>query len=253
MAYNAAFRQFNVQIDSKTVVWTEEFYDMLQNKVGGGKPKMNWYFGQHLNQWPTSILHPNAAPTDPAERSRLIDELQDYKTEQYMHMMKSGAFPARPGVLRMMDEARAAGLFVAVCSAATKPACIATLDALLGPERFKALDLFMAGDDVDKKKPDPTIYRVAAERLGVTPDECVVIEDSLVGLKAALGAGMRCCITYTPNTKGAEFPGAERIIAELGDNPPMITVKELMDARIVQDDRISIISTDDSVAFLKNF
>lgn len=36
------------------VDWTEEFYDMLQNKVGGGKPKMRWYFGQ--NGWPTSSV-----------------------------------------------------------------------------------------------------------------------------------------------------------------------------------------------------
>jgi beta-phosphoglucomutase-like phosphatase (HAD superfamily) len=58
-----------------------------------------------------------------------------------------------------------------------------------------------AGDDVDKKKPDPTIYNVAAQRLGVDPADCVVVEDSIIGLKAALGAGMRCIITYTPSTK----------------------------------------------------
>jgi beta-phosphoglucomutase-like phosphatase (HAD superfamily) len=58
-----------------------------------------------------------------------------------------------------------------------------------------------AGDDVDKKKPDPKIYNVAAQRLGVDPADCVVVEDSTIGLKAALGAGMRCIITYTPSTK----------------------------------------------------
>jgi hypothetical protein len=54
---------------------------------------------------------------------------------------------------------------------------------------------------VDKKKPDPTIYNVAAQRLGVDPADCIVVEDSIIGLKAALGAGMRCIITYTPSTK----------------------------------------------------
>jgi beta-phosphoglucomutase-like phosphatase (HAD superfamily) len=57
------------------------------------------------------------------------------------------------------------------------------------------------GDDVDKKKPNPKIYNVAAEKLGVSPGECVVVEDSTIGLEAALGAGMRCIITYTPSTK----------------------------------------------------
>lgn len=68
----------------------------------------------------------------------------------------------RPGVLRLMDDARRAGLLVAVCSAATKESCTFTVKTLLGSDRFEALDLFMAGSDVSKKKPDPMIYRVAA-------------------------------------------------------------------------------------------
>ena len=77
-------------------------------------------------------------------------------------MCRSGTVKARPGVLRLMEEAKAAGLFVGVCSAATKSSAIFTLDALLGQERFKALDLFLAGDDASKKKPDPQIYLMGA-------------------------------------------------------------------------------------------
>lgn len=68
---------------------------------------------------------------------------------------------ARPGVVRLMDEARAAGVPVAVCSAATKSAVEFVLSNLLGAERFTGLDLFMAGDDVKQKKPDPTIYKAS--------------------------------------------------------------------------------------------
>lgn len=63
------------------------------------------------------------------------------------------------------------------------------------------LAVLTAGDDVDKKKPDPKIYNVAAQKLGLEPAECVVVEDSTIGLQAAMGAGMRCIITYTPSTK----------------------------------------------------
>ena len=52
-AYNQAFAHFGVAIDGEPVVWTEEFYDVLQNTVGGGKPKMRWYFGEHKDAWPT--------------------------------------------------------------------------------------------------------------------------------------------------------------------------------------------------------
>lgn len=64
-----------------------------------------------------------------------------------------------------------------------------------------ALPCCVSGDDVDKKKPDPKIYNVAAQKLGLDPSECLVVEDSTIGLQAATGAGMRCIITYTPSTK----------------------------------------------------
>ena len=47
---------------------------------------------------------------------------------------------------------------------------------------LQALDVFIAGDDVDKKKPDPIIYTTAAERLGLDPKACMCIEDSTIGL-----------------------------------------------------------------------
>ena len=48
---------------------------------------------------------------------------------------------------------------------------------------LQALDCFLAGDDVPAKKPDPSIYTLAAERLGVHPSECLVVEDSAIGLQ----------------------------------------------------------------------
>ena len=130
----------------------------------------------------------------------------------------AGEVEPRPGVLKLFDEAREAGLKVGVCSAATKSSAICVLESLLGSERFKvscvltlmpgvatercsvylhgqfpicssvschwqALDVFMAGDDVPNKKPDPSIYEIAAKRLQVDPAECLVIEDSTIGLK----------------------------------------------------------------------
>ncbi|GIL87060.1 hypothetical protein Vretimale_14226 [Volvox reticuliferus] len=228
-AYNATFKHFKVKCGGVQgyVDWDESFYDMLQNTVGGGKPKMRWYFKR--NGWPASIVLDGRVPANEAEEALLIDTLQDWKTDKYQQMIGSGEVEPRPGVLRLMDEARAAGLKLAVCSAATKSSVVFTLKNLLGEGRFQGLDCFLAGDDVDKKKPDPKIYRVAAERLGVNPAECVVVEDSMIGLQAATGAGMRCIITYTPSTKSQEFYGAELVVPELGDGAHVnVTVKHLM-------------------------
>ena len=49
----------------------------------------------------------------------------------------------------------------------------------------QALDAFLAGDDLPAKKPDPSIYVLAAERMGVQPEHCLVIEDSAIGLQVS--------------------------------------------------------------------
>lgn len=56
---------------------------------------------------------------------------------------------------------------------------------------------------------------MAAQRLGVDPGDCLVIEDSAIGLAAALGAGMRCAVTYTHSTLGQAFQGAECVLESL--------------------------------------
>lgn len=73
---------------------------------------------------------------------------------------------------------------VGVCSASTKSAVETVLSVVLGPERVSKLDVFLAGDDVTVKKPDPMIYSTAVEKVGLKPEDCVVVEDSLIGLKA---------------------------------------------------------------------
>ncbi|XP_009603501.1 haloacid dehalogenase-like hydrolase domain-containing protein At4g39970 [Nicotiana tabacum] len=217
-AYNDAFSHFNVRCPSSTsdepLNWSLEFYDVFQNQVGGGKPKMRWYFKEH--GWPTSTIFKNP-PEDDSDRAKLIDTLQDWKTERYKQIIKSGTVKPRPGVLRLMDEARAAGKKLAVCSAATKSSVIMCLENLIGLDRFNGLDCFLAGDDVKVKKPDPSIYITAAEKLGVSESNCLVVEDSIIGLQAATGAGMSCVITYTSSTADQDFKEAIAIYPDLSD------------------------------------
>ena len=116
LAYNGAFQDFNLKVGDAPVEWNVEYYDVLQNTVGGGKPKMKWHFSR--SGWPSSRLGP--APTTAAEQDRLVDELQDKKTEIYKRIVTEVA-QARPGVLRLIDEALdRADIAAGICSAATK-------------------------------------------------------------------------------------------------------------------------------------
>ncbi|KAL5556070.1 hypothetical protein UlMin_038306 [Ulmus minor] len=215
-AYNDAFVNFNVRCspEPEPLNWGIEFYDELQNQIGGGKPKMRWYFKEH--GWPSSTIF-ETPPENDEDRAKLIDTLQDWKTERYKEIIKSGTVEPRPGVLRLMDEAKAAGKKLAVCSAATKSSVILCLENLIGIERFQSLDCFLAGDDVKLKKPDPSIYLSAAERLGISGKDSIVVEDSVIGLQAATSAGMPCVITYTPSTAEQDFKDAIAIYPDLSN------------------------------------
>ncbi len=81
-----------------------------------------------------------------------------------------------------------------MCSTSNEAAVSGIVRVGLGADVAKVMRVF-AGDVVPKKKPDPAIYLLAAQTLGVSPARCVVIEDSHIGLRAAKAAGMRCVVT----------------------------------------------------------
>ena len=178
---------------------------------------MFFHFRNTTGSFPT-YEDGKAAPSSPEDEQNLVDKLQALKTNLYKDLIAEKA-TARPGVLELMDEALAdENIRVGVCSASTKEAVTKVLDVTLGEDRRNKLDITILGDDVSKLKPDPMIYQTAAERLGVDPARCVVIEDSIVGLKAAKGAGMRCIITYTTSTENEDFYslGCDAKVPELG-------------------------------------
>ena len=122
--------------------------------------------------------------------------------------------------------ARSQGLAVGICSASTRGGFEKVVDAVVGQERLAKLDVIIAGDDVSNKKPDPEIYNLAATRLGLGASCCVVVEDSLVGLRAARSAQMACIVTYTSSTEREDFY-AEGASAKLLDFSAGVTVADI--------------------------
>jgi beta-phosphoglucomutase-like phosphatase (HAD superfamily) len=123
-------------------------------------------------------------------------------------------------VARLVDEAIADGnIKLAICSTSNERAVNSVAQVMLGPDRKARFNAILAGDVVSNKKPDPEIYNLAVEKLGVKPEECVVVEDSRNGLLAARGAGMHCIITTNGYTESEEFGEADLVVSELGDEP----------------------------------
>mmetsp|Transcript_12807 Transcript_12807/g.42273 ORF Transcript_12807/g.42273 Transcript_12807/m.42273 type:complete len:296 (-) Transcript_12807:38-925(-) len=235
-AYNAAFEHFELKnADSSTVFWSEEYYDYLSNTVGGGKPKMRLHFGN--TEWPRSTILPKVPESDD-EKTKIIDEVQEWKTNHYKELIGSGAVPARPGVLELMDAAKDAGLKIGVCSASTKEAAVFVVQAMLGAERFAKLDVFLAGNDVANLKPDPEIYLTGAKTIGIDPANCLVVEDTETGKEAAVAAKMRCIVTYTRSGEKCAFEGAEMVVEDIVKGAVTIDLLKAGPPAQVVDDRV---------------
>ena len=185
---------------------------------------MRHFFDQ--TSWPAGI----------EDRDALIRKLHELKTAHYMRIIESGQLPLRPGVARLVDEAIAAGVRLAVCSTSNERSVNAVVETLLGPARKDKFDVILAGDVVSKKKPDPEIYNLVLARLHLKPAGCIVVEDNRNGLLAAKGAGMRCIVTTNGYTEDEDFAEADLVVPELGD-PPNVRVDLAAIRRIAEKGR----------------
>ncbi|OIT04826.1 PREDICTED: haloacid dehalogenase-like hydrolase domain-containing protein At3g48420 [Nicotiana attenuata] len=191
------------------VTWDVDLYGELL-KIGGGKERMTAYFNK--------VGWPENAPKTEEERKQFIAGLHKRKTELFMALIEKKLLPLRPGVAKLVDQALGNGVKVAVCSTSNEKAVSAIVSCLLGPERAEKIQIY-AGDVVPRKKPDPAIYLLAADTLGVDPSSCVVVEDSGIGLAAAKAAGMKCIVTKSGYTADENFLNADAVFDCIGDPP----------------------------------
>lgn len=197
-AFNAAFRGAGLDW-----AWDEALYGELL-AVTGGKERITHYVGLHR---PEFALQPDF----PAR----VAELHRAKTRHFMALAASGAIPLRPGVARLLGEARAAGLRLAIATTTSPENVSALLTPALGPDALSWFDVVGAGDVVAAKKPAPDIYLWVLERLGLPASACLAFEDSENGLQAALGAGLATLVTPCDYTRGQNFSGAAAVLDTL--------------------------------------
>jgi HAD superfamily hydrolase (TIGR01509 family) len=126
--------------------------------------------------------------------------------------LRNRALAPLPGVRELVGMVRARGWRLGVASNSALPSITAALMGLGIRECFGAL---ASADEVARGKPDPAVYRLAMERLGVLPEHAVAIEDSAAGLQAAYAAGMSCIAVPSEITLTQDLSVAHRQFASL--------------------------------------
>jgi HAD superfamily hydrolase (TIGR01509 family) len=198
-SFNDAFRAHDLEF-----CWDRELYrDLLQ--VTGGKERLAAFFAVRF------------AESERARLLGLIPRLHATKTSFYRERLERGAVPLRSGVRRLMSEARAAGVLLAIASTTSPENVSALLEGALGYEALAGFSVIATGDAVPRKKPAPDIYALALSQLSVPAWGAVAFEDSAIGVAAAKAAGLLTVATPSDWTQGQDFAAADLVLPGLAD------------------------------------
>lgn len=204
-AFNTAFHELGLGWH-----WDESLYSALL-QVAGGKERI-------LHYW--NIFNPDEMAA--SKVGEVVDQIHRIKTEHYKNLVHSGALTLRPGIQRLIQEAHAAGLPMAIATTTTAANIEALLGRTLGAGWRQYFVAVCDGGSVRNKKPAPDVYLAALEALGLAPGDCLAFEDSENGLRAALLAGIPTVVTTTAFTLRQRFEHALRVLPHLGDPAHML-------------------------------
>lgn len=140
-----------------------------------------------------------------------IRALDDRKEALFRGIIRKD-FPAMDGVHDLLGAIHEAGMALAVGSSGPPENVEQALDRLVKRSLWGAV---VTGRDVTRGKPDPQVFLIAAERLGISPSRCVVVEDSTPGIRAAKAAGMGCIGLASTGHERSELFEADRVVDSL--------------------------------------
>ncbi|MEJ1296392.1 MAG: HAD family hydrolase [Candidatus Sedimenticola sp. (ex Thyasira tokunagai)] len=201
VAFNSAFDEVGLDWH-----WDEALYGKLLS-VTGGKERIRHYLDVYNKEFER-----------PVDLDSFIASLHQSKTGFYVGMLERGEIPMRNGVRRLLSEAQACGLRLAVVTTTTPENVTALLENGLGKGSEAMFEVIAAGDVVPAKKPAPDIYLWAMEQMNLRPDQCLALEDSHNGLRSVLSAKI-CSVVVTVNgyTRDEDFTGASLVVDQFGE------------------------------------
>ena len=194
-AFNQAFEQMGLGWQ-----WTPQDYAWLLKTTGGY---------ERMQVWARHVGDEAALSAEGLDRLRQAHQL---KNRLYAEIVQTGGLPLRPGLLAWMSDLQKAGCPWGVVTTTSR----GNWDVLWA-NSFQGSGLsepavIICGEDVTHKKPDPEAYQLAADRLGFQPSDCLAVEDSPNGLRAAQAIGMPCLVVKSFYFEQADFTGACQVL-----------------------------------------
>ena len=199
-AFNEAFKEFKTPFQ-----WSVSEYIQLLSISGGKERILKFLKSQNFE-----------APGKENLRDYTL-KIHQRKSEIYREKLIAGHIGLRNGVERLINEARQNKISMAIATCTSTANVEAVLKNALGEDTLSYFDTLVSSDLVADKKPSPAVYQYALANLGLKPENCIVIEDTDNGNRAALTAGIKTVITTHPLTVDEDFTGASLVIDQLGE------------------------------------
>ena len=213
VAFNRAFTEMGLDWH-----WSIELYGELL-AIAGGKERLKFYLEKYQPDWQTENI------------TEFIVQTHQLKSQYYRSLLQEGAIPLRPGVKRLILEARDQGIRLAIATTSSLPNATALLETTLDPAWFEVIG---AGDIVEHKKPAPDIYNYVLLQMNIAPENCLVFEDTAHGLAAATQAQLKTIVTVNEYTKNQDFTDAILVVNQIGEAASPININYLQ--QIIRDE-----------------
>jgi beta-phosphoglucomutase family hydrolase len=157
----------------------------------------------------STIFHMAKTMIDDFKINVTVQQLVDANNEMKALLHKTEGHIVIPYITQVMEDLHNNGIKLIIASSSEAPAIEEVIEAIHMKELFNG---YVSGCTVSHPKPAPDIFLKAAERLGVAPEECLVIEDSYNGVTAAKAAGMTCIGYVNPNSGNQDLSQAEMLV-----------------------------------------
>jgi HAD superfamily hydrolase (TIGR01509 family) len=223
VAFNNAFLRAGLDWE-----WSVALYGELL-AVSGGKERIYFYLDKYntgfhrpgnFDEFVAGLFYLDKYNTGfhrPGNFDEFVAGLHAAKTTFYTRLLSGGEIPLRPGVERLLREARNQGIRLAIATTTTPENVSALLTYTLSESAVDWFEVIGAGDVVPAKKPAPDIYHYVLEAMNLAPEECVAFEDSHNGVLSSREARMATIVTVNDYTRDHDFTDAAIVLDQLGE------------------------------------
>ncbi len=229
LAFNQAFTEFNFDWQ-----WSvEEYKDLLS--ISGGKERIRNYL--QLKQY---------VPGENIDIWHFAESVHTRKSEIYREMLIDGHIQLRRGVKRLINDAIKNEITLAIATSSSQKNVETLLLNALGENALSLFSVIVTSDIVEDKKPSPAVYQMVLAELGLEPENCIAVEDTYNGNRAAISAKLKTIITTHLYTEDDDFSGASLVVNQLGELNEPFTVRsgKAFDKRLIDIELIQSICSD---------